>query len=547
MNPVLSLLQLIRSPAVRAFEEACADVEGAQREFLLAHVRRHQDTLFGRQHGYGSIRSVDDFRQAVPVAGYDAFSPFIDKMLHGEQRVLVPEKVEFWSATAGTTGYRKLVPVTPSYRKQFQLSMHLWLHAVARDHPHATDGSVVYFVAPERVDVAPDGTLIGNMSGYNFSRVPALLRRKYAVPLAAFDVKDPVARTYAVARCALASDVSWLVAISSHPLQALFDVMASRTEDLLRDLTEGTLSVEVSPDTRRRLAPHLGRNPSRARAVARRAAAAGRLTPGAAWPHLRLLTSWTHGAGAVFLPEVMAAAPGVPVRAGMYAASEGWFTVPRQDGDVPGVLMITANFYEFIPVDDGGADAGAPLLAHQLSDRGRYNLVITTGAGLARYKMDDVVEVDGFHSGAPCLRFVQKAGSALNLYHDLTTETHVANAVAAVVAAGAPILRWALAQTPGTASGPPSYMMFVEVEGAGPDGLPDLLDHALQEANYNYRKDRTEGAIAPLQITPLRPGALARVQLARARGAHAGDQMKPVLMVKDNGVRDLLLAEGHAR
>src|SRR5687768_3001527 len=103
MNPVLPLLQLSRLSAVNAFETACRDVERAQRAFLVEHVQRHADTAFGREHGFASVRGVDDFRHRVPVATYDAFSPFIDRMLHGERNVLVPEKVQFWSATAGTT------------------------------------------------------------------------------------------------------------------------------------------------------------------------------------------------------------------------------------------------------------------------------------------------------------------------------------------------------------------------------------------------------------------------------------------------------------
>lgn len=551
MNPVHALLQLRRTPAVRAFDTACKNVESAQRDYLLAHLTRHADTVFGRQNGFGRIRSVDDFRQAVPVVGYDAFSPYIDRMLHGEANVLVPEKVQFWSATAGTTGYRKLVPITEKYREEFQLSMHLWLHGVGTDHPDATSGQVVYFVATPRVDVAPDGTLIGNMSGFNFQKVPAILRRKYAVPLPAFEIRDPEARAYTVARIALAQDITWLIAISSHPLHALFETLRGQADALLKDVRDGTLTADVPQEIRTALAPLLVPNAARVREVERNKGFAGGLTPRAAWPRLKLMTSWTHGAAAAFLPDVMAAAPGIPVRGGMYAASEGWFTVPRADGDAPGVLVVNTNFYEFIPVDASGQDAGAAVLAHQLEDRRRYNLVITTGAGLARYRMDDVVEVDGFVGQAPRLRFIQKAGSALNLYHDLTTEAQARTAVEHVQKGGAPLGRWALAVSPTQGPyGRARYVLFAEtpapLDAEGREALSSQLDNALQDANYNYRKDRGEGIVAPLVFRPLKPGALARVQVARARAGHAGDQMKPIVVIKDAALRDLVDAEAHA-
>ena len=512
--------------------------------------RAQVDPTAGLEHGFSSVRSTDDFRQRVPIVTYDSFSPFIDRMLHGERNVLVPEKVQFWSATAGTTGYRKLVPITESYRRQFQLTMHLWLHSVGQDHPHATDGKLVYFVAPPRVDVAPDGTPIGNMSGYNFQRVPALLRRLYAVPLAAFEIRDPDVRSYVIARCALAQDVTWLVAISSHPLHALFETLRTRADELLRDLKDGTVSVPIPNELKDELRPYFSSDRKAAARIEKRARFAGGLTPRAAWPNLRLMTSWTHGAGASFLPDVMAAVPGVPVRGGMYAASEGWFTIPRSDGDVPGVLAVNANFYELIPVNDAGEDNGDPLLAHEVVDKGRYNLVITTGAGLARYKLDDLVEVDGFHHRAPRLRFVQKAGAALNLYHDLTTETHARQAVAAASrTVGTVVSRWAMAQSRGQGQGGARRYTFL-IEGAasvpddeGDRALARALDEALQAANYNYKKDRGDKIIAPCTVSRVAPGGFSKVQVARGKHGHAGDQMKPLCIIKENSVRDLFTVE----
>ncbi|MEW5854945.1 MAG: GH3 auxin-responsive promoter family protein [Myxococcota bacterium] len=546
---LLPLLQLSRQPGLVTFEAACRNVAAAQRQFLLDHVRRHKDTRFGRQHGYSSIRTVDDFRQRVTVSGYDAFSPYIDRMLHGEKGVLVPERVEFWSASAGTTGYRKLVPITESYRRQFQSTLHLWLHAVGQDHPRATEGGVVYFAANAHVDVAPDGTPIGNMSGYNFTHVPSVLQRLYAVPLQAFEVPDPAVRSYVVARCALASDITWLIAVSSHSLHALFETLRHDADALLQDLHDGTLRHRLPGEAYAALRPYLGARPDRSRAMAARARFAGGLTPRSAWPGLRLMSCWTHGAGAAFLPEVMAAAPGVPIRGGIYAANEGWIAIPRADGDVPGVLAVQSNFYEFIPVDEAGTPHGDPLLAHELSLRGRYSPVLTNGTGLARYRMDDVVQVDGFHAQAPMLRFVQKAGSALSLRGENTTEAHARDAMhRAMMATGLHPARWAVAASPRT-HGAPRYTFLIEWAAQrtlqmGADArLARALDEALCEVHPPYRERRQEGVLDACTVSHVAAGAFARVQLERARHSHAGEQLKTLHVIKEGTIRDLFEVE----
>ena len=47
----------------------------AQQEKLLEIVRRNADTDYGREHGFERIRSVDDFRQAVPPQHYETLAP----------------------------------------------------------------------------------------------------------------------------------------------------------------------------------------------------------------------------------------------------------------------------------------------------------------------------------------------------------------------------------------------------------------------------------------------------------------------------------------
>ncbi|MBI5498125.1 MAG: GH3 auxin-responsive promoter family protein [Deltaproteobacteria bacterium] len=544
MDPRVTMWRLSQWGVKAALDSACRDLAAAQERTLLRLVKQHRNTEFGREHGYASVRSVDDFLQRVTMEGYDFFSSRIDRMLHGERNVLVPAPVRFWSATAGTTGWRKVFPITDQRMEELLAGMSVWFDATWRDHASVLDGEVIHFVAPARVDLATDGTPIGNMSGYTFRRVPTVVQRRYGAPWEAFEVRDPGTRAYVVARVALARPVRWLFAISSHVLHQVIEVLRTRADDLLRDLRDGTLGVEVPSEIRRALAPWLRPHPDAAARIAQRAQSAGGLTPRAAWPDLRLLSCWTHGGGAAFLPEVTAAIPGAPVRGFMYAASEGWFSLPLEDGDAPGVLNVLHDFYEFIPVDDNGEARGAPVLAHELQDGGRYTMVVTNATGLARYRMDDVVAVEGFRGRAPRIRYLHKLGGALNVHRDATTEIHARAAVEHVQGSlGRPLGRWALALSPlrGPA-GVKRYTFLVEraAEGGPSDAeLARALDGALRASNPGYRRALEGGRAAALTVSRVAPGGFAQVQAERARQGHAGDHVKPLALIREAAVRDL--------
>src|SRR5690348_10363170 len=73
------------------FEAATCDPRQVQ-EALLRDVLAHQaDTDFGRDHGFATIRTVEDFRRQLPVAGYDYFEPYIARVRRGDTRALLAD------------------------------------------------------------------------------------------------------------------------------------------------------------------------------------------------------------------------------------------------------------------------------------------------------------------------------------------------------------------------------------------------------------------------------------------------------------------------
>ena len=61
----------------RRFEKLAREVRAVQQRVLLEKIHRCRDSRFGRDHDFAGIRTVDDFRERLPVAGYDAFKPYI--------------------------------------------------------------------------------------------------------------------------------------------------------------------------------------------------------------------------------------------------------------------------------------------------------------------------------------------------------------------------------------------------------------------------------------------------------------------------------------
>src|SRR5262245_18892689 len=98
---------------IARFERACEHPGRPQTDLLLRILRTQQDTAFGRDHHFASIRTVADFRRNVTIAPYERLAPYVERVAAGDTAALIADgPVRLFALTSGTTAARKLIPVT---------------------------------------------------------------------------------------------------------------------------------------------------------------------------------------------------------------------------------------------------------------------------------------------------------------------------------------------------------------------------------------------------------------------------------------------------
>src|SRR5438445_8614618 len=97
--------KVVKRPVLRhlvAFEEATQTPRKVQENLLHRILRRQTDTDFGHRHGFDAIRTVQDFRKQLPVASYEYFEPYINRLKSGEVRALLADdQVVMFALTSG--------------------------------------------------------------------------------------------------------------------------------------------------------------------------------------------------------------------------------------------------------------------------------------------------------------------------------------------------------------------------------------------------------------------------------------------------------------
>lgn len=84
-----------------------------QFEVFNSLIERAKFTDFGRQYGFTDIKTIKDFQERVPVVTYEEFFPWTERVLKGEKNVTWPSNIAWFSKSSGTTNARsKFIPVS---------------------------------------------------------------------------------------------------------------------------------------------------------------------------------------------------------------------------------------------------------------------------------------------------------------------------------------------------------------------------------------------------------------------------------------------------
>ncbi len=117
INPETGAL-LLKSQ-LQPWQEAIANPARAQEAVLQRLVKDYARTDYGVKHGAAHIETIEDYRQAFPIATYDIYQPLIQRVMAGDIGLLLCEEPVGWAITRGSTrGESKFIPMTPTDMNQ---------------------------------------------------------------------------------------------------------------------------------------------------------------------------------------------------------------------------------------------------------------------------------------------------------------------------------------------------------------------------------------------------------------------------------------------
>jgi GH3 auxin-responsive promoter len=543
----LQLGQLWRKHThIKRFYRAVQRPAEVQFARLRAIIEANENTAFGKAHNFASVKTYQDFKRRVPACGYEDLEPYIERLKRGEGNQLTAEEPFMFATTSGTTARPKFVPITEEHLRDYTHAFQVHNYHMIADHPAAAVGKFL-IISSNDEDGRIGGRPHGAVSGLLNKRQSPIIRRHFALPFELCKVKNVESKYYLLLRAALTQDVTAILGCNPSSFLLLADQMKLFQDKLLRDIADGTMDGELAADSgidaERVFAPYLKPDKARAAALGRLLSEHGELKPMHVWPNLALMSMWKGGPMSFYLEKLSQHYGPLPVRDFGYMASEGRGTIPLGDQGAAGVLAVSCHFFEFVAEDDIDSPNPRFYTADELRLGGRYFIHFTTAAGLYRYNINDLMEVESMFFNTPTLRFVRKGAGISSVTGEKITEEQVLAA-----------LKCAQQAVGGLGSGlehftaevkmevPPYYLCYGECERstlqldqAGIARFLSCFDQSLMSQNPEYAEKRLSRRLGEPRLELLPAGTYARLRQQRVQqGAPEAQVKMPLLSCQGN-------------
>lgn len=448
LNSVFSWFMKKRFHQIELFMKYPLEV---QQEVFDKLIAQGSQTQYGRQQGFSDIKAQSTFKENAPLQTYEDLKPIVERLKEGEQGITWPTEINWFAKSSGTTSDKsKFIPVSKEALEGCHYKGGKDLLAIYNhNHPanNVYGGKSLVLGGSSQINTLRKDSYYGDLSAIIINNLPLWVEFK-RIPDREIALMDKwEEKIERMAQSVKGQDVTNIAGVPSWTLVLMHRVLEITGKEKIADV----------------------------------------------WPNLEL---YMHG-GVNFTPyrsqyQQIIGKPDMRYYEN-YNASEGFFGIQdRSDGDDMLLMLDYGIFYEFIPADQSHLEQPPTVSLADVELGKNYEIVISTNAGLWRYRIGDTV---AFTSKYPFR--IKVTGRTKHFINAFGEELIIDNAEKALAIAcekcecevtdftAAPVYM------SGKTQGAHEWLIEFEKEPRDLKGFVQTLDDALKEQNSDYEAKRT--------------------------------------------------------
>ncbi|KAF5176032.1 Jasmonic acid-amido synthetase jar1 [Thalictrum thalictroides] len=435
---------------IEEFDALTKDAGSVQRETLKKILEENGDAEYLRQLGLNGRTDPESFKACVPLVSHQDLEPYIQRIAEGDASpILTGKPISAISLSSGTTqGKPKFVPFNEDLVKS---TMQIYRTSYAfrnREFPIA-NGKALQFIYSSKQFKTNGGLAAGTATtnvyrSSQFKNTMKEIQSQVCSPDEVIFGPDFYQSLYCHLLCGLIfrDEVQFVFSTFAHSIVHAFRTFEEVWEELCKDLRDGVLSDRITvPSIRAAMSTLLKPNPELADLICEKCMGLTNwygMIP-ALFPNAKYVYGIMTGSMEPYLKKLRHYAGALPLVCGDYGSSEGWIAanvnpkLPPESATF--AVLPDIGYFEFIPLGGNTEDQELAInpatLSYEESEPvgltevklgKEYEIIVTSFAGLYRYRLGDIVKVMGFHNATPELQYVCRRNLLLSINIDKNTE-----------------------------------------------------------------------------------------------------------------------------
>ncbi|KAL9371090.1 hypothetical protein Peur_036230 [Populus x canadensis] len=433
--------------ALQFLEEMTRNADSVQEDVLAKILTQNSEVEYLKRFNLDGAIDRETFKSKIPMIRYEDLQPEIQRIANGDRSSILSAHPisEFLTSSGTSAGERKLMPTIKQELDRRQLLYSLLMPVMNLYVPGLDKGKGLYFLFVKSETRTPGGLLARPvLTSYyksdHFKTRPYDPYNVYTSPNEAILCADSFQSMYTQMLCGLLEreQVLRVGAVFASGLLRAIRFLQLHWLELSDDIESGMLNKKITdPTVKDCMVNILKPNPKLAEFVRMECGKEnweGIITR--IWPNTKYLDVIVTGAMAQYIPTLDYYSGGLPKACTMYASSECYFGLNLnpmcKPSEVCYTIMPNMAYFEFLPHEPAEISQDSTPKLVDLADvelGKEYELVITTYAGLYRYRVGDILRVTGFHNSAPQFHFVRRKNVLLSIDSDKTDEAELQKAV----------------------------------------------------------------------------------------------------------------------
>jgi hypothetical protein len=420
-----------------------------QNELLLQLINIAKDTQIGKQYDFASINSYETFVERVPVTTYEEYQHLIEKSRQGENNIFWPTPIKWFAKSSGTTNAKsKFIPVSDESLEDCHYAASkdlLCMYLNNNENSQLFTGKSLRLGGSKEL-YRENGTAFGDLSAILIDNMPFWAEFSSTPSNKVSLMSDWEYKMQAIVNETINENVTSLAGVPSWMLVLLNNVLETTGKSSLLEI----------------------------------------------WPNLEV---YFHG-GVSFLPYVDQYKNILPKKDfkyyEIYNASEGFFAIQDQNNSSELLLMLDYGiFYEFIDMSTYGTPNPKVIPLANVELDTNYAVVITTNAGLWRYKIGDTVRFTSLNPYR--IKVSGRTKHHINVFGEELIIENAEDALKKVCRkTGSEIVDYTAAPIfmKGKEKGAHEWLIEFKTPPKNLDYFNELFDNALKSLNSDYEAKR---------------------------------------------------------